>query len=42
MPPLRFAEDQQGMSCRRNIPPILAAQSAFPSGPLMSFYLKLD
>jgi len=35
-PPLRFAE-RKHRGYGKNIPPMLAAQSAFPSGPLANF-----
>jgi hypothetical protein len=36
-PPLRFAEGKQG-GIEDDIPPMLAAQSDFPSEPLPGFY----
>jgi hypothetical protein len=36
-PPLRFAEGQQG-GIENDIPPMLAAQSDFPSEPLLGFH----
>jgi hypothetical protein len=42
MPPLRFAEGKEKEVRKSNIPPMLAAQSAFPSGPLPGFHEILD
>ena len=40
--PLRFAEDRESEVMKSNIPQMFAAQSAFPSGPLLGFHRIFD